>query len=66
MKTVFIDDLNFGDRFSYIYENSQPIHAMKVDGSNFDLDDCNAVDLETGELFGIDCDEPLIILKELE
>lgn len=63
MKTVFIDDLNFGDKFYYVYEDSDPIYAMKVDGSNFDLDDCNAVDLKTGELFGIDYGEPLIIKK---
>lgn len=63
MRTSYIEDLEFGQTFYYVYEDCSPIYAMKVDNSSFDeYDQCNAVDLETGELFGVDYDEPLIII----
>ena len=63
MKTSYIEDLEFGQTFYYVHEDYSPIYAMKVDNSNFDeYDQCNAVDLETGELFGVDYNEPLIII----
>lgn len=63
MKTSYIEDLEFGQTFYYVHEDYEPIYAMKVDNSNFDeYDQCNAVDLKTGELFGVDYNEPLIVI----
>ena len=59
-KRAYFKDVEFGQVFQYTYEDSEIYIVMKV--NNIECKNYNAVDLKTGDLFGIDDDERVTII----
>lgn len=60
IKITYINDVPSGQVFLYAHDCYEPIYAMKINCE--DNDELNAVDLESGELFGVDPVEPLVLI----
>ena len=59
-KRAYFEDVEFGQVFQYTYEDSEINIVMKI--NNPECEYYNAVDLKTGDLFGIDDDERVTII----